>query len=94
VLTVLVLCDSLHVTFVIYIYVTCVATGVCIAQHESSLSTTAINRANTDGSVDNGIFQVSSRLFYNKNTKSLVSTEKTPHALSMDSFQKAITAQF
>jgi hypothetical protein len=79
--------------FVIYIYVACVATGICIAQHESSLSTTAINRANTDGSVDNGIFQVSSKLFYSKETKSLVSIEKTPHAWSMDSIQKFVTAQ-
>jgi len=78
---------------VIYIYVACVATGICIAQHESSLSTTAINRANTDGSVDNGIFQVSSKLFYSKETKSLVSIEKTPHAWSMDSIQKSVTAQ-
>jgi hypothetical protein len=62
--------------FMMYIYVTCVATGICIAQHESSLNTMAQNRANTDGSVDNGIFQVSSRLFYNNKTKSLVSIEK------------------
>jgi hypothetical protein len=55
--------------FVIYIYVTFVATGICIAQHESSLNTAAINRANSDGSVDNGIFQVSSKLFYSKKSK-------------------------
>jgi len=78
---------------VIYVYVACVATGICIAQHESSLNTAAQNRANTDGSVDNGIFQVSSKLFYSKEKKSLVSIEKTPHAWSMDSLQKAITAQ-
>jgi DNA polymerase III delta prime subunit len=78
--------------FVVYIYVTCVVTGICIAQRESSLNTAAINRANSDGSVDNGIFQVSSRLFYNKK-KSLVSIEKTPHAWSMDCRQKAKTDQ-
>jgi hypothetical protein len=78
---------------VIYIYVTCVATGICIAQRESSLNTAAINRANSDGSVDNGIFQVSSKFFYSKKSKSLVSIEKSPHAWSIDSLQKAITDQ-
>ena len=74
-------------------YVTGVATGICIAQRESGLNTAAINRANPDGSVDNGIFQVSSKLLYNNKTKSLLSIEKTPHAWSMDSIQKSVTAQ-
>ena len=66
------ICDS--------IYVTCVSTGICIAQRESWLDTAAQGPHNTDGSRDNGIFQVSSRLFYNKETKSLVSFGQTPHA--------------
>jgi hypothetical protein len=65
---------------VIYIYVTCVVTGICIAQRESSFNTAALGPPNPDGSRDNGIFQVSSRLFYNKETKSPVFIEKTPHA--------------
>ena len=77
----------------IYIYVACVATGICIAQRESSLNTAALSRPNRDGSRDNGIFQVSSKLLYSKETKSLVSIEKTPHAWSMDSIQKSVTAQ-
>jgi hypothetical protein len=57
-------------------YVTCVATGICIAQRESSLNTAAQSPARKDGSRDIGIFQVSSRLFNNKRTKSFVSIEK------------------
>jgi hypothetical protein len=34
-------------------------TGLCIAEHESSLNTAARGGPNTDGSYDNGIFQVS-----------------------------------
>jgi hypothetical protein len=78
---------------VIYIYVTFVATGICIAQRESSLNTAALSPPNWDGSRDNGIFQVSSRLLYNEETKSPVSIEITPHAWSMVSLQKAITDQ-
>jgi hypothetical protein len=75
----------------IHIYITFVATGICIAQRESRLNSRALSPPNTDGSRDNGIFQVSGRLFYNKKTKSFVSIEKTPHAWSMDCLQKAIT---
>ena len=75
-------------------YVTYVSTGICIAERESSLNSAAQGPPNTDGSRDNGIFQVSSRLFYNKKIKSLVSDkEKTAHAWSMDSLQKAIATQ-
>jgi len=73
-------------------YVTCISTGICIAQRESSLNTAAQGPPNSDGSRDNGIFQVRTRLFYNKKIKSLVSIEKTQHAWSMDSLQKAISA--
>jgi hypothetical protein len=34
-------------------------TGLCIAQRESALNTAARGGPNTDGSYDNGIFQVS-----------------------------------
>ena len=77
----------------LHIYVTFVAKGICIAQRESALDSRALSRPNSDGSKDNGIFQVSSRLFYNNKTKSFVSIEKIPHAWNMDSLQKAITAQ-
>ena len=64
----------------IYIYVTCVATGICIAQRESALNTAALGPPNRDGSRDNGIFQVSSRLFYNKEKISTVFIEKNPYS--------------
>jgi hypothetical protein len=57
-------------------YGTFVATGIFIAQHESALNTAALSPSNSDGSRDNGIFQVSSRLLYNKETKSPVSMKK------------------
>jgi hypothetical protein len=74
-----------------YIYVTCVATGVCIARYESNFNTAALSPTNPNGSRDNGIFQVSNKLFYNNKTKPLVSIKK-PHAWSIDSLQKVITA--
>ncbi|XP_034136804.1 uncharacterized protein LOC117589188 isoform X2 [Drosophila guanche] len=36
-----------------------IATWVCIAEHESSLRTSAVGRLNTDGSADHGLFQIS-----------------------------------
>jgi hypothetical protein len=68
-----------------YIYVTCVATGECIALHGSNLNTAKLSERFADGSRNHGIFQVSSKLFYSKETKSLVSIEKTPNAWNMDS---------
>ncbi|GFG32422.1 hypothetical protein Cfor_02522, partial [Coptotermes formosanus] len=43
------------------------ATWICIAQRESALNTAAINRANTDGSRDNGIFQINNRYWCRDN---------------------------
>jgi hypothetical protein len=34
---------------------------VCIAYHESRFNAQAVNRANTDGSADHGIFQINDR---------------------------------
>ena len=72
-------------------YVTCVSTGICIAQRESALNTAVRNPPNADGSRDYGIFRVSSRLFYNNKIKSLVSVKESSHAWSMVSLQKAVT---
>ncbi|KAH8402837.1 hypothetical protein KR222_002258, partial [Zaprionus bogoriensis] len=36
-----------------------IPTWVCIAQHESSLNTSAVGRLNADGSEDHGLFQIS-----------------------------------
>jgi hypothetical protein len=77
----------------IHIYVTCVATGICIARHESSLNTAALGPINRDGSRDNGIFQVSSRLFYHKKQNHLFPLKRTPHAWRMDCLQKATPDQ-
>lgn len=38
-----------------------IGTWVCIAKHESSFNTAAIGNANTDGSLDHGLFQISDR---------------------------------
>ncbi|XP_023708070.1 lysozyme X-like [Cryptotermes secundus] len=43
------------------------ATWVCIAQHESSLNTAARGGPNTDGSFDNGIFQINDRYWCREN---------------------------
>jgi hypothetical protein len=77
---------------VISIYVTCFSAGICIAQRVSGLNTAVRGKRKSDGSRDNGIFQVSSRLFYNKTTKSLASIVKIPHAWGKDILQKATTA--
>jgi hypothetical protein len=73
------------------IYVTCVATGLCIAQRKSGLDTAAISKAKKDGSVDNGIFQVSSRLFYIKKTKSqsLKNSTCVEHGLSSEGYNRS-----
>ena len=74
-------------------YVTGVATGICIAQYESSLNTAAQSPVNSNGSRDNGLFQVSSRLIYNNKTKSLRSIEKkttcVEHGLSSEGYNRS-----
>uniref|UniRef100_A0A1V1FIX5 lysozyme n=1 Tax=Reticulitermes speratus TaxID=60591 RepID=A0A1V1FIX5_9NEOP len=43
------------------------ATWICIAQRESGLNTAALSRANSDGSRDNGIFQINNRYWCRDN---------------------------
>jgi hypothetical protein len=77
--------------FVIYIYVAGVSTGLCVAQRANGLNTTAINRAKLGKSVYSGIFQASSRLFYNKKTKSqsLKNSTCVEHGLSSEVYNRS-----
>jgi hypothetical protein len=66
VLSVLVSCESLHVTeFEISDIHIChlFSVGICIAQRESGLNTAARSKRNSVRSRDNGIFQVNTRFF-------------------------------